>query len=302
MSRTILAKGIDVSKHQGAIDWKSVAKAGIEFVMIRVGYRGYSNGKIVLDPYFKQNITGALANGIKVGIYFFSTAITEAEAREDAEWTLQQIQGYNVTYPIVFDYEGFELKKYRSYGTNKAQRTAFNKAFVEVVKKAGFKTMIYGSKGNIKHTYDIAALGEPLWCARYSGGYTKILDDDKYFPAIAGFNIAMWQYTSIGRVDGIKGNVDMNYMYINLEKGSEGAKVEVVERSGLPTLKKGAKGKAVKIWQVILGFTGKDIDGIFGKNTELETVEWQARHGLSADGVVGANTWEAGLASLWEGL
>lgn len=295
--RTILAKGIDVSKHQGRIDWEKVAKAGIEFVMIRVGYRGYSNGKIVLDPYFKENIAGALANGIKVGIYFFSTAISVAEAEEEARWTLQQIKGYDVTYPIVFDYEGFELKKYRSYGTNRTQRTAFNKAFNDIVKKAGFKTMIYGSKGNIMSTYDIASLGEKLWCARYSGGYNRILDDDKYFPAIAGYEIAMWQYTSIGRVDGIKGNVDMNYLYIDMEKEEvkEEAKTEESEVYDMPTIKRGSKGKPVKVWQVIVGAT---VDGSFGAKTEKATKEWQKKNGLTVDGIVGKNSWEAGLKSL----
>ena len=298
--RTILAKGIDVSKHQGAIDWKKVKQAGIEFVMIRVGYRGYSNGKIVLDPYFKQNITEALANGIKVGIYFFSTAISVAEAKEEAEWTLNQIKGYNVTYPIVFDYEGFELKKYRSYGTNKTQRTAFNKAFIDVIKKAGFKTMIYGSKGNIKSTYDIASLKEPLWCARYSGGYNKILDDDKYFPAIDGYDIAMWQYTSIGKVPGINGNVDLNYLYINLEKGSEvKAEEKPEEKKGealnMPTLKKGSEGKAVKVWQIIVGVK---VDGDFGSKTHQATLDFQKKYGLKMDGIVGPDTWGKGLETL----
>lgn len=296
--RKILAKGIDVSKHQGAIDWKRVKQAGIEFVMIRVGYRGYSNGKIVLDPYFTKNIKEALANNIKVGIYFFSTAISVAEAKQEAEWTLQQIKGYDVTYPIVFDYEGFELKKYRSYGTNRTQRTAFNKAFNDVVKKAGYKTMIYGSKGNIKTTYDIASLNEPLWCARYSGGYKEILDDDKYFPAIAGFDIAMWQYTSIGRVPGINGNVDMNYLYINLEKGEPAEEKQEEEREDevdMPTLKKGSEGKAVKVWQVIVGVSP---DGKFGNQTYLATLTFQAKHGLVKDGIVGKNSWKTGLESL----
>lgn len=297
--RKILAKGIDVSKHQGAIDWQRVKEAGIEFVMIRVGYRGYSNGAITLDPYFKKNITEALANGIKVGIYFFSTAISVAEAKQEAEWTLEQIKGYDVTYPIVFDYEGFELKKYRSYGTKKAQRTAFNKAFIDVIKKAGYKTMIYGSKGNIKNTYDIASLNEPLWCARYSGGYDKILDDDKYFPEIPGFTIAMWQYTSIGRVAGINGNVDMNYLYIDLEKKSEGPEEKPEEKredeADMPTLKKGSKGKAVKVWQVIVGVKP---DGDFGNLTHLATLTFQAKYGLVKDGIVGKKSWEAGLKSL----
>lgn len=294
----ILAKGIDVSKHQGNIDWTKVKKAGIQFAMIRVGYRGYSGGNITLDPYFEKNITGALANGLKVGIYFFSTAISTKEAAEEANWTLQHIAKYNVTYPVVFDYEGFDDKKYRSYGTTRAQRTAFNKAFIDVIKGAGFNTMIYGSKGNIRTTYDLDALNEPLWCARYAGGYTKILDSDTYFPAIDGEDIAMWQYTSIGRVDGINGNVDMNYMYIDLSVKKEYHEPNIEEVKpiySLPTIKNGSRGTAVKVWQAIIGVT---VDGIFGANTEQATKRWQNSKGLAADGIVGKNTWNAGLESL----
>lgn len=302
MNKDILKKGIDVSKHQGKIDWKRVKSSGIQFAMIRVGYRGYSNGTVTLDPYFKANIEGALANGIEVGIYFFSTAITVQEAIEDANWTLKQIARYNVTLPIVFDYEGFEDKKYRSYGTTRTQRTAFNKAFVDVIKGAGFNTMIYGSKGNIRSTYDLDALNEPLWCARYAGGYNKILDSDVYFPNIDGEDIAMWQYTSIGKVDGINGNVDMNYMYIDLsikKEYHEPSIEEVKPVYSLPTIKNGSRGTAVKVWQAIVGET---IDGDFGKDTYNATISFQKEafpdNPNEWDGIVGKDTWNAGLNTL----
>ena len=219
------------------------------------------------------------------------------EAKEDAEWTLNQIKDYDVTYPVVFDFEGYELKNYRSYGTNKAQRTAFNKAFNDVVKKAGFRTLIYGSKGNINVTYDIASLGEPLWCARYAGGYEQILDDEKYFPIVNGHQTAMWQYTSIGRVAGINGNVDMNYLYVDIEKKEEAEKPKESEEEevNMPTLKKGSEGKAVKVWQCIVGVNP---DGKFGNLTHLATLTFQTKHGLVKDGIVGKNSWRAGLESL----
>lgn len=242
MARAILKKGIDVSKHQGVIDWPKVKAAGIDFAIIRVGYRGYSTGKIADDTYFLKNITGALAAGIDVGAYFFSTALTESEAREEAAYCIKKLKGYNVTMPVVFDFEGYELKNYRTYGITKAQRTACCKAFAESVMDAGYTTMLYGSKGNIRTTYDIDALKYPLWIARYAGGYDKILSDDKYFPDITGYSdrIAMWQYTSIGRVDGISGNVDMDYMYIDVstrkEEKQEEAYMNLYE-----------KGKAVQL-------------------------------------------------------
>lgn len=242
MARVILKKGIDVSKHQGIIDWPSVKAAGIDFAIIRVGYRGYSTGKIVDDPYFQKNISGALAVGIDVGAYFFSTALNEAEAREEAAYCINKLKPYDVTLPVVFDFEGYELKNYRTYGISKAQRTACCKAFNDAMSAAGYSAMLYGSKGNIRTTYDIDALDYPLWIARYAGGYTKILSDDKYFPDITGYSdrIAMWQYTSIGRVDGISGNVDMDYMYIDVSMKKE----EKKEEAGMGIY---TKGKAVQL-------------------------------------------------------
>ncbi len=223
MARTILKKGIDVSKHQGKIDWSKVKAAGIDFAMIRVGYRGYSTGKIAADPDFMSNITGAEAAGLQIGAYFFSTGLNEAEAREEAAHCIERLKGHKVTMPVVFDFEGYELPHYRTYGISKAQRTACCQAFIDVITAAGYTTMLYGSRGNIRTTYDIDALDYPLWIARYAGGYDKILSDDKYFPDITGYSdrIAIWQYTSIGRVDGINGNVDMNYMYIDVSKKEE---------------------------------------------------------------------------------
>ena len=233
MARAILKKGIDVSKHQGEINWSEVKATGMDFVMIRVGYRGYSNGKIAEDPYFKANITGAELVGLETGAYFFSTALNEKEAREDAEYCIKQLAGHKVTLPVVFDFEGYEEKNYRTYGITKAQRTACCQAFIDAITAAGYSSMLYGSRGNIRKTYDIDKLKYPLWLARYAGGYGKILDDDKYFPTISGYEdrIAIWQFTSIGRVNGISGNVDMDYMYIDVSKKEE--------EKGVKTYKKG---------------------------------------------------------------
>ena len=99
--------GIDVSKYQGNINWSKVKQDGIDFAIIRVGYRGYGTGKIVMDPYFKKNIEGALANNIHVGIYFYSVAKNEMEALEEANFTINAIKNYNITYPVAFDLEDF---------------------------------------------------------------------------------------------------------------------------------------------------------------------------------------------------
>lgn len=213
----VLKRGIDLSHHQGIVDWTAVKASGqVDFAIIRAGYRGYGTGKTMEDPQFRRNIEGALANGIPVGAYFFSTAITKAESKEEADYVLKQIEGYDVTYPIVFDYEGYENPAYRSYGkTTKASRTAMCKAFIDVIEAHGHTTMIYGSKGLIRSKFDLSALPYPIWCARYAGGYTQVIDSEEWFPNIGEYTqrIAMWQYTSIGRVPGIQGNVDLDAMY-----------------------------------------------------------------------------------------
>ena len=99
--------GIDVSAHQGVIDWSQVKASGVDFAMIRVGFRGQTQGSIFEDKYFKSNVTGAIKNGIKVGIYFYSTAISEEEALEEAAWVVNKIAPYNITYPVVYDFEDF---------------------------------------------------------------------------------------------------------------------------------------------------------------------------------------------------
>ena len=221
-------KGIDVSKNQKAIDWAKVKAAGVEFAMIRVGYRGYKSGKINLDPYFIANIEGALRNGIAIGPYFFSTAISEAESTEEGEFVYAQIKAYDVTLPVVFDYEGYDKKKYRSYGVTKEQRTAFCKAFQDVIKEHGYSCMLYGSKGHIRSKYDLSQFDDYLWVARYPSK-TKVLDDEKYFPNVPEYNdrIAIWQCAECARIDGISGNVDLDYMYIDVRKKENEKQEEV---------------------------------------------------------------------------
>ena len=219
---------IDVSYHQGKIDWSKVKASGkVDMAIIRVGFRGYGTGVICPDVRAAENLAGATAAGIPVGAYFFSTALTEREAREEAAYVINVLQGYHVKGPVVFDFEGYTNSDYRTYGkTTQASRTAMCKVFCDVVKSAGYTSLIYGSKGIIRSKYDLANLPDyGIWCARYAGGYDKILSDQKYFPDLGEHTprITMWQYTSIGRVPGISGNVDLNYCYkdCHLDAGSE---------------------------------------------------------------------------------
>lgn len=193
--------GIDVSSHQKEIDWQQVAAAGVEFAIIRAGYRGYTQGTLNVDPYFKQNIEGALAAGLKVGVYFFSQAITVEEALEEAQYTLQLIQGYPITFPVVFDWEEQDKDTSRTQGTEEEVITACAIAFCETVKAAGYTPMFYASPSKA-YKLDMGYLsGYPFWLAHY----TKDMVPTSY-----KYHFDIWQYTSKGSIPGIDGNVDVN--------------------------------------------------------------------------------------------
>lgn len=193
-------RGIDVSKYQGNIDWGAVAASGINFAIIRVGYRGSASGALVQDPYFKKNISGATKAGIKVGLYFFTQAVNEAEAVEEASMAMSLASGYKVTYPIFIDTES--ASNGRANGLSKSARTAVAKAFCQTVRNGGYKAGVYASKSWYANQLNASALnGYCIWVAQYNSSCTY---SGKY---------DMWQYSSKGSVSGIKGNVDMNISY-----------------------------------------------------------------------------------------
>ena len=193
-------RGIDVSKYQGNIDWGAVAASGINFAIIRVGYRGSASGALVQDPNFKKNISGATKAGIKVGLYFFTQAVNEAEAVEEASMAMSLASGYKVTYPIFIDTES--ASNGRANGLSKSARTAVVKAFCQTVRNGGYKAGVYASKSWYANQLNASALnGYCIWVAQYNSSCTY---SGKY---------DMWQYSSKGRVSGIKGNVDMNISY-----------------------------------------------------------------------------------------
>ena len=193
-------RGIDVSKYQGNIDWGAVAASGINFAIIRGGYRGSSSGALVQDPYFKKNISGATKAGIKVGLYFFTQAVNEAEAVEEASMAMSLASGYKVTYPIFIDTES--ASGGRANGLSKSARTAVVKAFCQTVRNGGYKAGVYASKSWYANQLNASALnGYCIWVAQYNSSCTY---SGKY---------DMWQYSSKGSVSGIKGNVDMNISY-----------------------------------------------------------------------------------------
>ena len=194
--------GVDVSSHQGEIDWARVAAAGVDFAMIRAGYRGYTQGGIHQDEYFTANIQGALAAGLEVGVYFFSQAVSEAEAREEARQVLAWIAHYDVTWPVVFDWERQDYSNSRTRATDGATQTACAVAFCQSVEQAGYLPMVYFSPSKAYDELDLAALLDwPFWLAHYTPDQSA---------TSFRYHFAMWQYTSTGTVDGIAGDVDLD--------------------------------------------------------------------------------------------
>ena len=163
--------GIDVSKYQGTIDWAEVKSSGVDFAMIRVGYRAKSTGEIFEDPSARYNMQEAQAAGIKIGAYFFSSAITKEEAKEEAAFTANMIAKYKITYPVAFNCEDFRSSDSRQNGLDAAQRTELACAFLDEIAAAGYTPMFYASKseleGNAEWSTDTLASKYKMWVAQY---------------------------------------------------------------------------------------------------------------------------------------
>lgn len=193
--------GIDVSKWNREIDWNAVREAGITFAIIRCGYRGSSTGTIVEDPYFKQNIQGAKDAGLQVGVYFFTQAVSEVEAVEEASAALALCKDYNLDLPVYIDTES-SGRAGRADNLDVATRTAVCDAFCKTIEAAGERGGIYASRNWFYHQLDTSKLaGASIWLAEY-----------RKAPLYEGY-YQMWQYTSRGSVNGIEGNVDLDICY-----------------------------------------------------------------------------------------
>lgn len=194
--------GIDVSKWQGEIDWNKVRDAGVEYAIIRCGYRGSVTGSLVEDPYFEQNIKGALAAGVKVGVYFFTQATNEVEAVEEASMVVSLIRDYDIAYPVFIDTEGAGGNG-RADGLDVDTRTLVCSAFCRTVENAGYEAGVYASRNWYNNRLDTAPLEKyVIWLAEYRSA-----------PIYQGY-YQMWQYTSKGSISGISGNVDLNISYL----------------------------------------------------------------------------------------
>lgn len=198
------AIGIDISKYQGEIDWEKVRADGIEFVFIRIGYRGYGEaGKLMADEMFDTNIQGAQAQGLDVGVYLFSQAVNEEEAVEEAQLVIDHLQGYELQLPVVYDPETIRNDKARTDDVSGEQFTRNTIAFCEAIKEAGYQPMIYSNMVWEAFQFQMEELTEyPFWYADY--------EDLPQTP----YRYEYWQYSENGQVDGISGIVDMNLRLI----------------------------------------------------------------------------------------
>lgn len=204
---TVSLKGIDVSAYQEDIDWEKVAADDVQFAFIRLGYRGYSEGKLVTDAKFEDNIVGALKNGVKVGVYFVTQAISEEEAIEEAEYVLDAIAPYNVTWPVALDLEATSGKHPRTENLTAQERTTYVKAFCERIKEAGYTPMLYSNIGWFLQELDLKELTDyDKWFAQYF--------NQPFFP----YEFQAWQYSNSGKVDGISSYVDMNIAFYDYDK------------------------------------------------------------------------------------
>ncbi len=194
--------GIDVSSYQGDIDFEAVKASGVDFVMIRVAYRGYETGRIVYDKCAFTNLEKAAEAGLDIGVYFFSQAISPEEAEEEAYFILKAIEGYDITMPIVYDWESVSDPDARTADMDRQTLTKCCKAFLETIDAAGYRPMLYFNRRQARLHMDISALKEyEFWLAAYT--------DRMDFP----YRIDMWQYTNTGRVPGIVGDVDINVYF-----------------------------------------------------------------------------------------
>ncbi len=202
--RDISYLGLDLSKYNGEVDYAALKAEGIDFVMIRLGSRGYGSGQITLDEKFEENITKAIGAGLEVGVYFFSQAITAEEAVEESNFIVQTLANYKITYPIAFDMEYVQNDKARIEALSREEKTAVAKAFLQNTKVAGYHPMIYGTKEWLIREIDLTKLTEyDIWLSQQ-----KDVPDYPY-------KFQMWQYSLKGKIGGVSGDVGLNISFVD---------------------------------------------------------------------------------------
>lgn len=199
-------QGIDVSQHNGVIDWEQVKASSIDFAMIRIGYRGAVHGELYQDEQFADNVKGAREQGIKVGVYWYSSAVTEEELDEECALVLEMLANEKLDLPVAYDMEIFNTDTGRINSLSTEQKTDLALRFCEKIEQAGYDTMIYGNLDWLYHQLDFQRIeAYPIWYAAYQ---EKPAMTDPYL---------IWQYSHTGQISGISGNTDLNVMVVKKE-------------------------------------------------------------------------------------
>ena len=279
--------GIDVSKYQGTIDWGKVKASGVDFAMVRVGYRAKTTGILYEDPGARYNLQEANANRIQTGAYFFSSAVTQEEAREEAEWVASFIAKYKITYPVAYNCEDFQSPDSRQNGLSMEERTQIACAFLDTVAAKGYTPMFYASRnemeGNAQWNMDTLGSRYKVWVSQYP---------EKPFPETPKSSYSrahdMWQYTSKGQVAGIRGNVDVNVAYFGYSQEAEAKDknpAQIVEAN--PEV-------GMNFTEVDETVTAKDATNLRNlPTTEGSTVVHQLQNGETAQRTgIGSNGWD----------
>lgn len=197
---------VDVSDLQGKIDWERVSEDEIDFAMIRLGRRGYTEGNIYLDDYYYENVSGVQSEGMPFGVYFFSQAITEDEAIEEANFVIKHLSGSGISYPVVFDHEPVESADGRANNLSKNELTHITKAFCQKIEDAGYTPMIYGNAFDMERLNLNDLKGIDVWYAEYESSQPT-----------GQFDFAMWQYSSTANVSGINTQADLSILFKPLD-------------------------------------------------------------------------------------
>lgn len=199
-------EGIDVSSYSGDIDWKKVKESGIDFAMIRVGGRGYGDsGEMYTDERALEYINGAKAEGIKIGAYFFSQAISTEEAVEEADYVKTILGDIKLDYPVAYDWEIIKDDDARTDNVSASQATECARAFCDRVKENGYTPIIYSPSRELYFKYDLSRLADiDIWYCEYANVPTFY------------YEFSMWQYSATGSIDGIEGTVDLNICFTNV--------------------------------------------------------------------------------------
>lgn len=203
-------QGIDVASHQGEIDWKAVRAAGIDFAILQIGYRGYTLGGLNQDARFEENYKGAKEAGIRIGIYFYAQAVSEKEAAEEAEFVLGILSGREIDLPVFYDWE--QVSNGRTNGHETTEVGDYSRVFCEAITAGGYPAGVYFNQSYGYNIMQLETLTDySFWLAEYRGWQSF------------GYDVAFWQYTGQGRVDGIETTVDRNLMYPTGDQENETA-------------------------------------------------------------------------------